>query len=66
MNGKRERVKTPEETQDAARLPACQWGLDYRACLLKEERNEGGKERAGIGREGRRHSYAFNLDNQTL
>lgn len=58
MRGKRERVKTPEETQDAARSPARQWVLDYRACLLKEEEKmrEGRKERAGIGKERRKET----------
>lgn len=55
MRGKRERVKTPGETQDAARPPASgAWTTEH--VLLEEERNEEGKERAGIGKERRKET----------
>lgn len=48
--GKGERVKTPEETQDAALPPACQWGLDYRVGFV-EGRKKHGREGESRDRE---------------
>lgn len=44
--------------QRKSKMPACQWGLDYRDYFVegRKEGREGGKEGAGIGKERKKET----------